>query len=163
MTLDIYVDGSYYRDDPGKTYGAYVILDNEKPIIAQRITSTEEDFTNMWNVGGELLAAIFSMKALNALITAAEVKESVQVNLYYDYMGIYEWVKPVKPWSAKKPGAQLYVATMQKLREQMPNISINYKKVKAHTGNKWNEVIDLIAKGEKPEECVSAMLEPVVR
>ena len=162
MMLNIYVDGSYNKDLPNQTHGAYMILrDDNQPVAAQRISSSQEEFVGMWNVGGELLSTIFAMKALQQLVNDQVLPKDLQVNLYHDYVGIYEFVKPIKPWVARTMGTKLYAGVVNKLRAEMPGVSISYKKVKSHSGNKWNDVVDLIAKGDIPEEYRSIMLAPV--
>ncbi|HOG69571.1 MAG TPA: hypothetical protein PK366_09340 [Fibrobacteraceae bacterium] len=83
------------------------------------------------NIDGELFAAI---KALEWL------KENQRVGtICHDYEGIARFAKG--EWKAKSPVALEY---MKKAR---PLLGENkFKKVDAHTGHQWNDLVDQIAK-----------------
>ena len=64
-----------------------------------------------------------------------------EITIYYDYEGIEKWADGV--WKANKPGTQRYKAFIAEKRNQ---ITITFKKVAAHTGVKYNEMADMLAK-----------------
>ena len=75
------------------------------------------------------------------------------INLYYDYKGIACWISEHEHWNASKPGSKYYVRWMNSLKSQYPGLNIHFHKVRAHTGNMWNEVADEIAGGSVPTVC----------
>ena len=61
--------------------------------------------------------------------------------IYYDYEGIEKWCSG--EWKANKEGTIYY---RQFCIEAMKKINISFKKVKAHSGNKYNDMADKLAK-----------------
>jgi ribonuclease HI len=70
------------------------------------------------------------------------------VTLYFDYQGLESWATGA--WRAKLPFTQLYAQTVN-----TSGITIHWSKVKAHSGNPENEIVDQLAKegamGQKVE------------
>lgn len=143
MKLNLYVDGSFYKDKPEFTYGGIVILDDKNNVKSiRRVKSNKEEFASMNNVGGELLAAAIGLIDCGVI---SDNKECT-INLYYDYNGIKE--VPTGGWKKlKSKGMIMYLGLFQQFIKNNPNIKVNFCKVKAHTGNKYNELADRIAKG----------------
>ncbi|WP_271845990.1 RNase H family protein [Clostridium tertium] len=91
---------------------------------------------SMRNVAGELLGAIEAMKwALSNRIK--------DINIYYDYEGIERWALGI--WKTNKKGAKEYKEFFDSIKEVL---NINFIKVKAHSGVKYNEEADRLAKKE---------------
>ena len=63
------------------------------------------------------------------------------VVLHYDYEGIEKWATGV--WSAKNPHTKKYAAFMRNRQEKMEVI---FQKVRAHSGDYYNEQVDQLAK-----------------
>lgn len=153
MQFDVYVDGSYSVNNPNVTHGACVLLMEEVPFVAVRYTSSQPEMTKMRNVGGELMAAAGAVTNIGAILDAFNAGDAViNCNVYYDYTGIYEFARDLKPWKPKTVGAMQYVNAMNQLKSKYKNLRLNFIKVKAHSGNKWNEVVDAIAGGVVPPE-----------
>ncbi len=89
---------------------------------------------DMRNVAGEIAGAQRAMEF-------AIENKAKRVIIYYDYEGIEKWCTGA--WKARKEGTQLYVKAYEKLKEK---IEIEFVKVAAHTGNKYNEEADILAK-----------------
>ena len=62
-----------------------------------------------------------------------------ELSIYYDYTGIREWV--VGSWKAKKELTQKYRDYVR-----ASGIKIHWVKVESHTGVKFNEMADEIAR-----------------
>ena len=63
------------------------------------------------------------------------------IKLCYDYMGIEMWA--TGGWAAKNELTQKYAAYMKRAKER---IDITFQKIAAHTGDKYNEEADQLAK-----------------
>lgn len=85
-------------------------------------------------IAGELTAAT---KAIEWCI-AYDIKDVV---IYYDYEGIRSWA--IKAWKANNPVTQEYAKYAQNAATL---INITWNKVKAHSGNADNNVVDKLAK-----------------
>ena len=150
MEISVYVDGSFSTNDPSKTYGGSILLVDEKPILAIRHIVSQVDMVRMRNIGGELIATTGGIQSAMSLIEAAHLTMVDCITIYYDYVGIREFVKEVAPWKPTTRGAMQYVAAVNMIKTKYPNIKIKFVKVKAHSGNKWNEIADSVAKGDVP-------------
>lgn len=126
---EIYVDGSFINGATG--YGA-VVLKNGNVIdeLCGRVDATEVNGTRQ--VAGELVA----------------VKESLawclghavdNVDIYYDYLGIEKWA--THQWKTNQTLTQEY----SRFVSSCP-IKIRWHKVDSHTGNRWNDRADALAK-----------------
>ena len=130
---EFYVDGSYNPTTKTVGYGLVMLKDNQA-IIRDIGTFINDPNAESRNITGEVKG---SMKAMDIAV-ANGFKE---VNIYYDYMGIEKWA--TGEWKANKELTRAY-KEIYKLRSKQ--VKINFVKVKAHTGNKWNEEADRLAK-----------------
>ena len=126
---EIYVDGSFINGATG--YGA-VILENGKVVdeLAGAVDASEVNDTRQ--VAGELVAV---KEALN-WCRAHSVGE---VSIYYDYLGIEKW--PTGQWKTNQPLTRAYARFVA----ECP-IRIHWHKVDSHTGDRWNDRADALAK-----------------
>ena len=130
--LEVYVDGSFMQE---KAKWAFIVVEGETVIYSERGT-LEGEINSMRQIGGELKAVI------QAVCYARRVK--IPVKIHYDYNGIYRWVCDLfgeKAWGTNNEWTTKY---RKFILENAPNIH-SFVKVKAHSGNKWNEEVDKIA------------------
>lgn len=127
-----YVDGSYDVKTGSYGYGIVFFSMNEEEHLFGK--DDDPEYSSMRNVAGEILG---SMKA----VTLAKERNMKEIHIYYDYMGIEKWV--TGEWKANKKGTIYYRDFMQDAKN---DINILFKKVEAHTGNKYNELADFLAK-----------------
>ncbi|GFZ87322.1 hypothetical protein GCM10008018_36950 [Paenibacillus marchantiophytorum] len=126
-----YVDGSYSENLKIFSY-ACVFLDGKETTISG--TGNNKDNISMRNVAGELLGAMEAIKWA--------IKEKYEeIIIHYDYEGIEKWANGL--WKANKEGTQYY---KNFIIENRNIIKISFKKVKAHSGDKYNEIVDSLAK-----------------
>jgi ribonuclease HI len=59
-------------------------------------------------------------------------------------MGIEKWA--TREWKAKSDISKLYIKEFDKLIDKH-NINVSFNKIKAHTGDKYNEIADGLAYG----------------
>ena len=132
-TLTAYVDGSFSKKR--NLYGSGgVLLENNEIISQFCFPGYNSEYLPMNNVAGEIQAAKAAVKfAINHNYDT--------VDIYYDYTGIKEWV--VGNWDTNRTATGNYKKYMT---EASKSITINFYKVEAHTGNKYNEMADKLAK-----------------
>ena len=136
MKLKIYTDGAC-SGNPGKGGWAAIILDND---LNQTSISGSENKTT--NNRMELVAPIMALK---------KIKKKSEIIIYTDskYVkdGITDWIKKWKSnnWknSKKKPvkNKDLWI----KLDSSCQKHKVSWKWVKAHAGNKYNNLVDKLA------------------
>lgn len=127
-----YVDGSY--DLKTHQYGSGVVILWRGEKLEFSFKGDNPAFVDMRNVAGEIAGAQRAMEF------AVENKAKKLV-IYYDYEGIEKWCTGA--WRAKKEGTQMYAKAYHQLKEK---IAIEFVKVIAHTGDKYNEEADILAK-----------------
>ena len=127
-----YVDGSY--DIKTHQYGSGVVIlwKGQKQEISFK--GDTPALADMRNVAGEIVGA---QKAMEFAVE----NKAKKLILYYDYEGIEKWCTGA--WKAKKEGTQMYAAAYAKLEKEL---EIEFVKVMAHTGDKYNEEADILAK-----------------
>lgn len=130
--LIAYVDGSYDHSQLRYAYGCVLVLPEE--VVTLNGSGADERYVSMRNVAGEILG---SEKA----VSWAQEHGYGEITIYYDYEGIEKWADGI--WKANKPGTQRYQAFIAEKRNEMV---INFQKVEAHTGVKYNEMADMLAK-----------------
>ena len=131
--LHIYVDGSFAVDKGNFSYGLVAIEDGEV-IFEDNGIGFDEEAIALRNVSGEVLGA---QKAVEFAIN----KGYKEVTIAYDYQGIESWA--LGTWKRNNKVTSQYNSFMQ---EKMKFIKINFKKIKGHSGNKYNDIADKLAK-----------------
>ena len=126
---EVYADGSYLGGVTG--YGAVILKDGK--VIAElsgSVPTSEVGGTHQ--VAGELAAVKESLKWCQ--------EHSIdEVSIYYDYLGIEKWA--TGRYKANQPLTQEYARFVREC-----GIRIHWHKVAAHSGNRWNERADVLAK-----------------
>lgn len=130
-TCSAYVDGSY---DPSTGYAGYGFC-----IIRHRIKIYEEhgsisDPHQSRNVTGEVTAA-------QRAVEWAIERNYTDLILYYDYTGIELWANGT--WRSRTIVSDNYRVFIQ---QAIRNINIDFRKVKSHSGNEWNNYADFLAR-----------------
>lgn len=128
-----YIDGSY--DDYKKLYSyAGIVFLNNSERIEFAYADSNSNLIDLRNVAGEIKAAMY-------VVDLAIKNNAKSIDIYYDYAGIENWAN--KSWKAKNPFTQKYVDYIDFAKSK---IDINFIKVKSHSGNKYNDEVDLLAK-----------------
>ena len=127
--MSIWLDGSYFKTEPGVTYGGVVVVDDAKDecVYCQRYYTEKPEFVSMNNVGGELLAAILGFGTACARVIDKHQGE-VECCIYHDYNGIAKFA--TGEWAAKKEGSQMYVIMFNHLKSLYPHVRFKFVKVK---------------------------------
>lgn len=132
-TLTAYVDGSF---DPsiGKYAFGCILLTPEGEIIRESGNGQDPESLAIRNVAGEMLGAMYAVQwAINHGYPS--------LTIYYDYEGIAKWAQG--DWKAKNKRTQQYAEFMNGKRSY---IQLSFQKVKAHSGDHYNEEVDKLAK-----------------
>ena len=127
--IQVFVDGSCIGDKI--SYG-YVILEEEKVLAEGSGRVLEDGWIQSRQVGGEL-------KAVMLAIEHCQQMKIVSIDLHYDYEGIEKWAKGI--WKTNKPLTRNYKKFIL-----ASDLNIVWTKVKAHSGVKWNDYADNLAK-----------------
>lgn len=127
-----FVDGSFNTAEGVYGYGGFLCVEGEKYVL--KGSGNEPDMASMRNVAGEILGSMAAIeKALELGLD--------RICIYYDYMGIEMWAKGV--WKRNKKGTAAYYDYIQTAKNR---ISIEFVKVKGHSGIEGNEEADRLAK-----------------
>ncbi len=128
----VYVDGSFDLGSCTYSYGVVILTRDDSYKFSGR--EVDPEMAMMRNVSGELKGA---MKAMEWAIE----NEIKTLYLHYDYTGIERWAKG--DWKTNKAGTKAYKAYFDSIKDKL---TVEFIKVKAHSGNKYNEEADKLAK-----------------
>ena len=133
LTAYLPIDGSF---DPsiGKYAVGCILLTPEGEPIRESGNGKDPESLAIRNVAGEMLGA---MNAVQWAINHGYPS----LTIYYDYEGIAKWVQG--DWKAKNKRTQQYAEFMNSKRSY---IQLTFQKVKAHSGDHYNEEVDKLAK-----------------
>jgi len=125
-----YVDGSYEHSIKSCSYGGVTFFQGEKHTFSGR--EKDSKLIQMRNVAGELKGARLAMEYA--------ISQNAKV-LYLHYEGIEKWA--TSAWQARKEGTKDYKKYYDEISKKL---NVVFVKVKAHTGDQYNEEADQLAK-----------------
>lgn len=132
-TLVAFVDGSY--DAVTKKYGfGCVLLTDDGREICENGWGEHPEAVTARNVAGELQGTLTALRR-------AEEMGYHEVRICHDYTGIAAWYRG--EWRANTYVSRQYVAAAEAYRGIL---NVTFEKIAAHTGVKYNEMADRLAK-----------------
>ncbi|MDN6968837.1 hypothetical protein FCS83_09855 [Oenococcus sp. UCMA 17063] len=130
-----YTDGSRLSASDKYGYSFIAVDENEKNILYQASGSgNKAEYLVSKQIAGETLAVL---AAINWAISFG----ADQILIKYDYEGLEKWTNG--SWKANKIVAKDYKSELEILKQR---IQIDFQKVKAHSGDKFNDQVDKAAK-----------------
>ena len=130
--ITAYVDGSYNVATKEYSYGAVIFAGEKKECFSEKFNDPE--LATMRNVAGGLEG---SMKAMRYAVEAG----AKELDIFYDYEGIEKWCTGA--WKTNKDGTKAYKAFYEKISQK---VKVNFHKVKGHSGDRYNDEADILAK-----------------
>ena len=126
---EVYVDGS---DINGATGYGLVILKYGRAVeeLFGQVAVAAAGGTHQ--VAGEL-------KAVEETLRWCQKNDVKEVSIFYDYLGIEKWATGA--WKANQMLTQSYAKFVR-----ASGVKIRWRKVASHTGNRWNDYADKLAK-----------------
>ena len=132
-----YVDGSYDSGSGRFSCGVVIVetdVNGKSETTELNSAFDDEEAAQQRNVAGEIMGSKIAIDWCRANGIKA-------VEIYHDYEGIGAWAD--RRWKANNPLTQGYRDFVEEARKSM---DITFVKVKAHAGNKYNELADKLAK-----------------
>lgn len=127
-----YVDGSY--DDTTKSYSYGMVMMHGEDELHFFKKFEKDDMSDMRNVAGEIEGSMAAMKYC--------IENGIKsISIFYDYEGIQKWCNG--EWKAKKEGTKRYV---EFYKDASKLVDVDFIKVKGHSGDKYNDLADELAK-----------------
>ncbi|BES64790.1 hypothetical protein SANA_12290 [Gottschalkiaceae bacterium SANA] len=127
-----YVDGSFNNKSKEFSFGVIIFHDQIEERFAE--IGSDPNLVAMRNVAGEIQGAEKAMKFC--------IENGIaSLDLHYDYEGIEKWC--TGEWKAKKEGTKAYKEFYNGIKNEL---SVNFIKVKSHSGDTYNELADELAK-----------------
>ena len=127
-----YTDGSFDAKTNLFALGAVIFFNGEQ--ITMNEAFEDEDLAEMRNVAGEIMAARRVMEyCMSNNIPSVEIR--------YDYAGVENWCTGA--WKTNKEGTSDYKAFYDSIKNIL---TVRFTKVKGHSGNKYNDLADSLAK-----------------
>ena len=131
-TASAYVDGSYSNSTKEFAYGVVLFYNNLELRLSEKFSDL--NYAEMRNVAGEIKGAERAMR----YCVEKGIKNLV---IYHDYEGIARWC--TGEWKANKTGTKEYKAYYDSLAGRL---NVTFCKVKAHSGNTYNDAADKLAR-----------------
>lgn len=127
-----YCDGSFDLGTGRYSYGLVVLRNGTEVKFSQAFP--ESEMSAMRNVAGEIEGAKAAMRycADNGIPA---------LKLYYDYIGIEKWC--VGGWKTNRDGTVEYKNFYEEISKKL---RVEFVKVKGHSGDKYNDEADRLAK-----------------
>ena len=132
--VKVYVDGSYDVRTGDYSYGMVVLLSDGTTYQTYRAFSHDNEASSMRNVTGEIEGA-------KAAIDYAILHGYKSLAIYYDYEGIERWC--TGEWHCNKKATK---QSKEFYDKAIKSLVIHFIKVKGHSGNRYNEIADKLAK-----------------
>lgn len=127
-----YVDGSYDIKTHSYSYGVIILHDGQEIEFCEKFN--DKELADMRNVAGEIKGSQFAMQyCLDNGIKS--------VKIYYDYEGVSRWC--LGEWKTNKDGTKAYKNFYDSIKN---DLKVHFIKVKSHSGDKYNDVADFLAK-----------------
>lgn len=127
-----YVDGSYNISTSEVGFGVVLLGKDFEKKISDKVK--DSSVSEQRNVAGEIFG---SMTAIKEAINLGYKK----IYIHHDYTGLAEWATGV--W---KTNIDLTKSYKQFIESVTDKIDIEFVKVKAHSGDKYNDIADRLAK-----------------
>lgn len=131
-TAIAYVDGSYNIKTKDFSCGVVIFYNGDVYELSKKFT--DATLCEMRNVAGEIKGAEMAIKFCLD-------KGIKHVNIFHDYEGVARWCDG--SWKANKQGTKDYTSFCQSAKN---NLFITFTKVKGHSGDKYNDLADRLAK-----------------
>lgn len=127
-----YVDGSYNIHTKACGFGAVIFHNGETHTQSQ--LCGDESLESMRNVTGEIYGSRYAMDYC--------IKHDIKkLYLFYDYSGIEKWCSG--EWKCSKAGTVAYKEFYDSVKDRL---EVVFVKVKGHSGDKYNDMADALAK-----------------
>ena len=127
-----YVDGSYNIQTKEFSYGMVILYQGQEMRFASKVENPS--LASMRNVAGEIKGAEMAMRY-------AIEKGCKELWIYHDYEGIARWC--LGDWKTNKEGTKAYKAYYDSIKN---HLNVTFHKVKGHSGDKYNDIADQLAK-----------------
>ena len=127
-----YVDGSYDSVTNRFSCGVVLFYSGKEEHFSE--VFYDDSLSEMNNVAGEI-------KGSERAIQYCLDNKIDSITIYHDYEGIAKWC--TGEWQAKKTGTKAYKAFFDAAAK---TVEIHFVKVKGHSGDKYNELADFLAK-----------------
>lgn len=136
-TFHLFTDGSFSKELEKYSSGL-VLLQGEKVLLEYKLASKDNLYKEYYQIPGELKAVILGLK----LVT--QHFKPKHIVIYHDYMGVK--CHATGEWDRDNKLSEDYYKWYQDFIEEHEHIHIEFIKVDAHKGNKYNERADELAK-----------------
>ena len=132
--MKIYVDGSFDKRTGRFSYGLVIPPFGGREEYRDCKAFDDPALAEMRNVAGEINGSMAAMRyCIENGIT--------DVLIYYDYEGIAKWA--LHEWKANKEGTKAYAAYYDSVKDRL---NVRFCKVRGHSGDKYNDIADALAK-----------------
>jgi len=147
-TIFAFCDGGFNTKTNEFSFGLVLLTPKFEKIKFYYGKLNEPNWAKLHNVAGELTGAI-------AAIQYSIIHKYQKIIIFHDYLGISKWA--LNQWKRNLKCTQAY---FQFIQSSLLKIKIEFKWIKAHNGNRWNEIADTLAKkGLKLKSVIQPLIQ----
>ncbi len=128
-----FTDGSFEEGENKYSYGVVAVSPDGNERYFSGV-GNDQRFLSTRNVAGEVEGVLTAIKW-------AFLNGYKKIKIYHDYEGLSAWANG--EWSAGSPVSVYYVKQFQKYKGV---VDVLFQKVKGHSNDKYNEIVDSLAK-----------------
>lgn len=132
--VDVWVDGACIEAVEGTLHigWAYAVYANDQELFRDSGADVPPDAQRHRNVAGEIMA-------IRKAVEWCQRQGIKEITVHYDYQGLESWV--TGEWKSKTSFTQDYAQMVHQ-----SGLNIHWEKVKAHSGELRNELVDTLAR-----------------
>lgn len=127
-----YVDGSYKKATKEFSCGAVLFWHGKAYKFSKKFN--DESMADMRNVAGEIMGSV-------SVIDYCLKNNIPEIVIYHDYEGVARWA--LGEWKANLDATKAY---KEYCEDAMKRMKISFVKVKGHSGDRFNDMADKLAK-----------------
>lgn len=133
-SIHVWVDGACIPEANGTLHigWAFLVYVNGQELHRDSGSDIPADAYQHRNVAGEIMA-------IRKAVAWCQEKEIKEISIHYDYQGLASWV--TGDWQVKTPFTKDYANILRG-----SGLIIHWVKVKAHSGDLGNEIVDKLAR-----------------
>lgn len=133
VDAQLYVDGSWNENKQQYGWG-FVLVVHDEIVSSGYGKGNNPNYLAQYQVAGEVVSVLQGLER-------AIFKGYKHVEVVYDFLGIELWT--IDEWQTKADIARAYLYHFKRYSKQ---IKVSFTKVKSHSGNKFNNEADRLAK-----------------
>jgi ribonuclease HI len=131
--INLYCDGSY--NGQYYSWGYVIVTDKNNILFCGSGYDNQKEALQQYQIVGEIFGVVYGVQKCVAM-------GYKNISVYYDLINLEKWA--TGKWKRNNKYSQLYYSYMSQFKQN--GVCVSWVKVKAHSGNLYNDLADNLAK-----------------